>query len=102
MTQDRFKALLSKSFDILLTHDAPVGTPLKGNPGAARYLSPDEMTGNGCLPIRELIDVCQPRYAFSGHWHESHQTQFGRTSHFVLDKTTPSGSDRRCYEVLEL
>lgn len=100
MTRDVFERLIREKFDVLLTHDAPIGSGVVGAVGIK--LPEEEMTGAGCVPIKELIDVVQPRYQFGGHWHEFHHNKFGRTDAFVLDKVAPLCPDARCMEVIEL
>lgn len=106
MNRDVFERLIRERFDVLLTHDAPLGSGVVGAMGVE--LPPDEMTGNGCLPIKELIEVCAPRYQFNGHWHEFHYNQFPNsnkfgipTKAFVLDKVDPKCPDDHCMEVIE-
>lgn len=99
MTVDIYERLLRGGYDVLLTHDAPLGSGVVGAVGVD--LPEEEMTGGGCQPVRTLIDVVQPRLAFSGHWHEHHRNQFGVTNHFVLNKLDArSGPD--CMEVCDV
>lgn len=100
MTVDVYERLLEGGYEVLLTHDAPLGSGVVGAMGVE--LPEDEMTGGGCQPIRTLIDVVRPRFALSGHWHEYHKNVFGDTTHFVLDKTDPHKPDAYCMEVLDL
>lgn len=100
MTRDRFERLIRSQFDVLLTHDAPIGSGVVGKAGVD--IPYDEQTGNGCPPIRDLIDHCQPRYQINGHWHEYHKNQFGRTEAYVLDKVSPRMDVNRSMLVLEL
>jgi Icc-related predicted phosphoesterase len=100
MTQDIYEHLLTEKFDVLLTHDAPIGS---GVVGAMNIKLPkDEMSGAGCEPVLKLIDLNQPRYQFNGHWHQFRKNQFGRTTAYVLDKVAPHEPDALCMEVLEL
>lgn len=100
MTRDVFERLVREQYDVLLTHDAPVGA---GVVGAMNIKLPkDEMSGTGCAPIKELIDTVQPRYQINGHWHQFRKNQFGRTTAYVLDKVAPHEPEALCMEVLEL
>jgi hypothetical protein len=108
MTRDVFERLRRERFDILVTHDAPTGCGLQGalNPKGLlldrESLSEDHPDGKGMPFIRQLIEETRPRYHFCGHWHEFHETAYGETTSFVLDKTIADGVDRRCMEIIEL
>lgn len=108
MTRDIFERLLRERFDILVTHDAPTGCGLRGAPNPKGLLldpesiSEDGKDGKGMPYIRHLIEEARPRYHFCGHWHEFHETTYGKTTSFVLDKTIADGVDRRCMEIIEL
>lgn len=100
MTVDVYERLLTGGYDVLLTHDAPIGSGVVGAVGIE--LPEEEMTGGGNQPIRTLIDVVRPKYQINGHWHEYHKNVFGDTTAFVLDKTDPHKPEAHCMEVLEL
>lgn len=107
MTRDVYERLIREQFEVLVTHDAPQGSGVVGKYGVD--LPPDEMTENGCKPIRELIEVVAPIYQFNGHWHEFHQNsfptqdKFGRnTKAFVLDRVDPRAPEVQCMEVIEV
>lgn len=107
MTRDVFERLLHSEFDVLLTHDAPIGSGVVGAVGVE--LPEEEMTGGGCAPIKELIEVVAPKYQFNGHWHEFHYNQFANSSQlgyptkaFVLDKVDPHYPETHCLEVFEI
>lgn len=108
MTRDVFERLRRGHFNILVTHDAPTGCGLRGAPDPKSLLiDPESLTdggkdGKGVPFIRQLLEETCPRYHFCGHWHEFHETQYGKTTSFVLDKTVPNGEDRRCMEIVEL
>ena len=108
MTRDVFERLRREKFDVLVTHDAPTGVGLKGmqHPDKS-LLDPESISdgtpdGPGMPHIRQLIEEVQPRFHFSGHWHEYHRAEIGRCLSFVLDKTIDDGRQRRCMEVVEL
>lgn len=107
MTRDVFERLIRSEFDVLLTHDAPIGSGVVGAVGVE--LPEEEMTGGGCAPIKELIEVVAPKYQFNGHWHEYHYNQFPNrskfgfpTKAFVLDKVDPLKPEAHCMEVFEI
>lgn len=100
MTVDVYERLLGSTAEVLLTHDAPIGSGVSGAMGI--QLPKEEMTSGGCQPIRTLIDVMRPRYQCGGHWHEYRKNVFGDTIAFVLDKVDPNQPDARYMEVLEI
>jgi hypothetical protein len=110
MTRDRFERLIRTQFEVLVTHDVPVGAGVVGAPLSENsLLDPETITdhnplGTGVPYINELIETVGPKYHFNGHWHEFHQNSFarGQTTSFVLDKIAPDGKERRCMEVIEL
>jgi Icc-related predicted phosphoesterase len=110
MTRDRFEHLMRSGFDILVTHDAPTGTGVKGftDRKAAQEAgiepTEDVFGGPGVGYIRELIEEVKPRYHFNGHYHEYHKNLFAgdRTTAFVLGRVYPEGETHLCMEVLEL
>ncbi len=103
MTRDRFELLMRSQFDILVTHEAPLGCGVHGAPNPSRMLiDPEEMTGGGVQQITELINMVRPEYQFNGHWHEFCQSQIGQTKCMVLDKVHPDKEDARWMEVLDI
>jgi hypothetical protein len=110
MTRDRFERLMRERFDVLVTHDAPVGSGVQGMPNPKKSLidpetmSEDNPDGKGVPYIRELIEAVAPKYHFNGHWHEPRKNTFaaGKTTSVVLDKVHPDGKDRSCMEIIEL
>jgi hypothetical protein len=54
--------------DILLTHDAPAGVPLKGD-----FVLPSDIYRQAeqtRVLLREVVDVLAPPHVFCGHWHQ--------------------------------
>ena len=73
MTRDRFERLMRTQFDVLVTHDAPVGSGVQGMPNVDESLiDPESVSdhnpdGKGVPHIRELIETVRPKYHFNGH-----------------------------------
>lgn len=110
MTRDVFERLIRERFDILATHDSPIGTGIQGMPNPeGSLLDPETMSednpeGKGVPYIRELIETVRPKYHFSGHWHEFRKNTFGggQTTSFVLNKVSRCGENRGSVEIVEL
>lgn len=103
MTRDRFERLTRTQFDILVTHEAPAGCGVGGAPNASGLaIDPEELTGGGALPIRELIEIVGPEYQFNGHWHEFCESQISQTKCMVLDKVNPGGEHKRWMEIMDI
>ncbi len=103
MTRDRFERLMRTQFDILVTHEAPAGCGVRGAPNpSSMAIDPEELTGGGALPIRELIETVGPEYQFNGHWHTFCQGQIGQTQCMILDKVHPGGEHKRWMEIIDI
>lgn len=88
-TADAEMLIAGGPIDILITHDAPAGVPLKGD----FELSPENRTRaeETRVLLRGVVDALAPAHVFCGHWHQrrihelSHQD--GRISRVdVLNK----------------
>jgi hypothetical protein len=109
MTRDIFERLVWESFDVLVTHDAPTGTGVKGGelPSDPTLVDPEMLTegqesGLGVPYIRELIDTVQPYLQVGGHWHERRDNIFGNTRAVVLDKIYPGQDAFKAMEFVVL
>lgn len=54
--------------DVLITHDAPAGVPLKGD-----FELPPEISRRAeqtRILLREVVDALAPAHVFCGHWHQ--------------------------------
>lgn len=75
--------------DVLITHDAPAGVPLR-----SQFDLPPEIAASAeqtRLLLREVVDSLAPAHVFCGHWHQRRIHQLihpdGRVSRVdVLDK----------------
>ena len=94
--------LLDKPFDVLLTHEAPMGTGIIGHP---QWRQQDER-GNylplGCPGFNVLIDQINPKYHFHGHHHTFRKSQIGDTAVYCLDKVDELSDSSRCMLVLDI
>jgi hypothetical protein len=102
MTQDRFERLVREQFDILVTHEIPRGTGLRGLSYPQDMIDAEEITGGGVTQINELIWEVKPRYQFGGHWHRFCRIAIGQTRCTVLDKVHPEEEDNQWLEVVDL
>ncbi len=85
-TKDRWQMLLDKNFDVLLSHDGPDGFDYPGNPH-----------------LRELIEKCQPKWAFCGHYHHLIKGNINQTEIRFLQRISPTAYDGDGnYTILEI
>lgn len=84
-TEDRFGSEFG--IDILITHEAPAGVPLRGMQPMPRWATPDVQ--NYCnlqrVLLRNALDATAPYSLVHGHWHEWRRTQ--------LEAVQPNGHD---------
>lgn len=69
------KLIAGGPIDILITHDAPGGVPLKGD-----FELPRELTARADLTrilLREVVDYLAPANVFCGHWHQRRIHELG-------------------------
>ncbi len=104
MTRDRFERLMRTQFDILVTHEAPAGcgVDVRASNPSSIAIDPEELTGGGALPIRQLIETVGPEYQFNGHWHQFCQSKIGQTQCMVLDKVHASKEKARWMEIIDI
>lgn len=66
--EDAQKLIDGGHVDVLITHDAPAGVPLK-----SEFELPPELIARAertRLLIRNVVDVVAPAHVFCGHWHQ--------------------------------
>lgn len=103
MTRDRFERLRRTQFDILVTHEAPIGSGVRGAPNPkSMAIDAEELTGRGVQQITDLILEIGPRYQFNGHWHEFCESTIGQTKCMVLDKVHRGGEHKKWMEVIDI
>lgn len=88
--------LKNKQFDILVTHECAIDTPVKVfgplNKIGDKTLSP------GSPDIREIIETSNPKYHFHGHYHQIVNTSIGNTKIVGLNSVPHPG----CYFILDI
>lgn len=82
-TEEAQQLVAGGPVDILITHDAPNGVPMRGDFHLSREI--EERAGRTRLLLREVIDALEPANVFCGHWHQ-------RTIHAI---DHPSGRTTR-------
>jgi len=66
--KDAERLIAGGPLDILISHDAPAGVPLKGD-----FELPPELAARAEQTrhlIREVVDLLAPPHLFCGHWHQ--------------------------------
>ncbi|MFE4229968.1 metallophosphoesterase [Arthrobacter sp. NPDC056886] len=66
--EDAQKLIAGGPVDVLITHDAPAGVPLKGD----FELTPEirSRAEQTRVLLREVVDTLAPSHVFCGHWHQ--------------------------------
>jgi hypothetical protein len=65
---DALKLIRGGPVDVLITHDAPAGVPLKGD-----FALPPEIRSGAeqtRVLLRHVVDALAPAHVFCGHWHQ--------------------------------
>ncbi|MHA7191127.1 metallophosphoesterase family protein [Arthrobacter sp. MDT2-16] len=68
-TRDQAEALVAGgSVDVLIAHDAPMGTPVRSSLELSAELV--EQANQTRTLLREVVDRLAPAHVFCGHWHQ--------------------------------
>ena len=92
--------LIDQQFDVLLTHEAPIGTGIQGIPAFVQHDENGKKLPLGCPEFNKLLQTVNPKIHVHGHHHIFKKTTVGLTTVYCLDKVDAYTPAADCMLVL--